>query len=317
MYISSTRANDTENELPISAGKGQVPANVIALGAVSLVTDVSSEMITAILPIYLVLGLGLSPLELGFVDGLYGGISMLIRLAGGYLADHFQRRKAIAGFGYGLSAVSKLGLLAAGASVGWIAAFIGLDRTGKGIRTAPRDALISLSTPAESLGRSFGVHRAMDTAGSVAGPLVSFAILWKIPGGYDAVFVVSFCVAMAALVILGAFVRDRHDPLRPHQRVSIGAILGLLREPRFRCLCLLATLLGLVTLSDAFVYLLLQRRLDVAITYFSAVPDWYCQHLSSVGDTLGSSGRSDGTLARIPGRQPGLGRCLWHTPISP
>lgn len=252
--------------------KNRFPANVLALGAVSMVTDVSSEMVTAILPVYLLFGLGLSPLELGFVDGLYGGVSMLVRLLAGYWADRYQRRKAVAGFGYGLSAVTKLGLLAAGTSVGWIAAVIGLDRIGKGLRTAPRDALISLSVPAESMGRSFGIHRAMDTAGAMAGPLAAFIILWKIPGGYDAVFVVSFCVAVAALLILWAFVRDRRNPLTSSRRVTMGTVSGLLRMPRFLSLCLLATGLGLATLSDAFVYLLLQRRLDTAITYFPLFP---------------------------------------------
>ncbi len=112
MYISSTGGNDNGNELAVSVGKSGVSSNVIALGIVSLVTDVSSEMITAILPVYLVLGLGLSPFELGFVDGLYGGISVLVRLAGGYVADRFQGRKMVAGLGYGLSALSKLGFLA-------------------------------------------------------------------------------------------------------------------------------------------------------------------------------------------------------------
>jgi MFS family permease len=249
-----------------------VPANVVALGLVSLVTDVSSEMITAILPIYLSFGLGLSPLGLGFVDGLYGGISALVRLAGGYLADRFQSRKAMAGLGYGLSALSKLGLLAAGSSVPGIAASIGVDRTGKGLRTAPRDALISLSAPAEALGRAFGVHRAMDTAGAVAGPLVAFAILWTIPGRYDVVFVLSFCIAVAALIVLWAFVRDHREPLPSQDSVSLGAALGLLREPGFRNPCWQASLLGLFSVSDAFVYLLLQRRLEVGIAYFPLFP---------------------------------------------
>jgi MFS family permease len=272
VYVSSTRSNDAAAGIPRPAGAGRIPANVIALGMVSLVTDISSEMVTAILPVYMAFGLGLSPLGLGFVDGLYGGITALVRLAGGHLADRTQGRKAVAGFGYGISAVCKLGLLHTGASVGWLATVIGLDRTGKGLRTAPRDALTSLSSPPESLGRSFGVHRAMDTAGAVAGPLVAFLILWAVPGGYDAVFVASFFIAMAALVILAGFVRDHREPLPPGRKASLRSAFGLLKESAFRRTCLQATLLGLVTLSDAFVYLLLQRRLDIAVGYFPLLP---------------------------------------------
>jgi hypothetical protein len=99
VYVSSTRSNDAAAGIPRPAGAGRIPANVIALGMVSLVTDISSEMVTAILPVYMAFGLGLSPLGLGFVDGLYGGVTALVRLAGGHLADRTQRRKAVAGFG--------------------------------------------------------------------------------------------------------------------------------------------------------------------------------------------------------------------------
>src|SRR5882724_4431519 len=95
----------------------KVPGNVKALGAVSLVTDVSSEMVSAVLPLYLVVGLGLGPVVYGLVDGLYTGATALLRLVGGYVADRVRRRKLVAGLGYGLSAVAKAGLLAAGTSV--------------------------------------------------------------------------------------------------------------------------------------------------------------------------------------------------------
>src|SRR3954447_25768021 len=95
----------------------RIAGTVLALGAVSLVTDVSSEMVTAILPVYLVVGLHLGPAAYGVVDGLYTGATALLRLVGGYLADRIRRRKLIAGLGYGISAVAKIGLLAAGRSL--------------------------------------------------------------------------------------------------------------------------------------------------------------------------------------------------------
>lgn len=244
-----------------------VPANVLALGAVSLVTDVSSEMITAVLPLYLVGTLGLSLLQFGLLDGLYFGVTALVRLAGGHAADRFRRRKLVAGLGYGLSAVCKLGLLAT-TSVPLLGAVIAADRTGKGLRTAPRDALITLSAPADRLGGAFGVHRAMDTVGAFLGPLAAFGVLSVTAGAYDAVFVTSFCVAVLGVLLLVLYVRDRRGPVTAG--VSLRA--ALLREPAFRRICLVAVTLGLVTVSDSFVYLLLQKRLALAPELFPLLP---------------------------------------------
>src|ERR1700754_4622857 len=102
----------------------RIAVNVLALGTVSLITDVSSEMVSAVLPLYLVVGLGLGPVVYGVVDGLYTGATALLRLAGGYIADRVRRRKLIAGLGYGISAVAKAGLLAAGTSIPWLSAAI-------------------------------------------------------------------------------------------------------------------------------------------------------------------------------------------------
>ena len=198
----------------VSVQKGSLKrvavGNVVALGTVSLFTDISSEMVTAVLPAYLVLGLHLSIVQYGVLDGLYTGATAFTRLAGGYLADRCPRRKLVAGLGYGLSAVSKIGLLLVGAAPAAIGAVIALDRTGKGIRTAPRDALIALSAPERDLGQAFGVHRAMDAVGAFLGPLAAIGVL-AIAGSdsYDAVFFVSLCIALIGVVVLVLFVRDR------------------------------------------------------------------------------------------------------------
>ena len=185
-----------------------VTGNVAALGTVSLLTDVSSEMVTAILPAYLVLGLHLSMAQYGALDGLYTGATALTRLAGGYLADRFRRRKVVALVGYGLSAVSKLGLLGVSSAVG-IGAVIAADRTGKGLRTAPRDALIAHSVPERDLGQAFGVHRAMDAVGAFLGPVAALALL-VLAGttDYSVVFVGSLCAGVLGLVVLVLFVRE-------------------------------------------------------------------------------------------------------------
>lgn len=127
-----------------------VAPTVLALGTVSLITDVSSEMVTAVLPLYLVAGLGLSPLGFGFLDGVYNGFSALVRLVGGHFADRGGgRHKPVAIIGYSLSALCKPLLLIAH-TLTPIGLVLAADRTGKGLRTAPRDALISLSSPPEA-----------------------------------------------------------------------------------------------------------------------------------------------------------------------
>uniref|UniRef100_UPI003614BCEE MFS transporter n=1 Tax=Nocardia tengchongensis TaxID=2055889 RepID=UPI003614BCEE len=242
--------------------------NVFALGAVSLVTDISSEMMTAVLPVYLVVGLHLSPAAYGVVDGTYTGATALLRLIGGYVADLTRRRKFIAGLGYGLSAVAKLGMPAAGSAVGAIGAVIAVDRTGKGLRTAPRDALITLSTPPRLYGRAFGVHRTMDTIGAFVGPLVAIGILAATAQAYDAVFVASFCIAAFGVLILVLFVRDHRDEQPVKGAVSPRALGGLIRLTPVRRLVAAACLAGLVTIGDGFVYLLLQQREHLSVSWF-------------------------------------------------
>jgi len=249
----------------------RVPANVVALGVVSLVTDISSEMVTAILPLYLVIGLGLNPLQFGLLDGLYAGATAVLRLVGGHVADRWRRLKAVAGIGYGLSAVSKLGLLAAGSSIAAIGGVLAVDRAGKGIRTAPRDALISLSSKPEALGRSFGVHRAMDTVGALLGPLVAAGVLWASLGDFDAVFVSSFAIACCGVLLLVMLVKD-HPRVGPPTAVPLRGMLKLLNIKDFRRCCGWAAALGLVTITDSFVYLALQRRWDVDTALFPLLP---------------------------------------------
>ncbi len=235
--------------------------NVVLLGLVSFFTDISSEMVATILPLYLVYTLGFTPFQFGVVDGLQQGAAALVRVAGGFAADRTRRHKEVAWIGYGLSAVSRIGLLFA-QSVSALGALVFIDRTGKGIRTAPRDALISLSSERETLGVAFGVHRALDTAGAMLGPLVAFGILWLAPGEFDAIFVVSFCVALVGLAILGLFVQNRTEPSPEAENVSLAAAARLFGTRRFATLVVVGAALALVTVSDGFLFIALQRHLD-------------------------------------------------------
>ncbi|WP_329170784.1 MFS transporter [Streptomyces decoyicus] len=264
-----------------------LPSAVLVLGTVSLITDISSEMVTAVLPLYLVAELGLSPLGFGVLDGVYNGVSALVRLVGGRLSDRGggSGHKAVAVVGYGLSALCKPLLLMVH-SLPLIGAVLAVDRTGKGLRTAPRDAMISLAAEPGARGRAFGVHRAMDTAGALCGPLVAFVLLRAAADGYDAVFTVSFCVAVVGVAVLLLFVprrattategtgaagpaEDAAETAPAGPRAPVRALLG---RPEVRRLTGCAVLLGLTTLSDSFLYLTLQRRLDLPGTWFPLLP---------------------------------------------
>jgi MFS family permease len=241
------------------------------LGMVSMLTDVSSEMVATILPLYLVFSLGASPLALGAIDGTYRGAAALVQVASGFLADRWRKPKEVAGAGYGISAVGKVALVAAGNTIGGIGAIVAFDRIGKGIRTAPRDALISLSSSKAGLATAFGVHRAMDSAGAMLGPLIAFGILLAAPARFDAVFVVSTLFAMlgVAVLILTVQGRPKRAP-RPDGSPppSLRAAAGLVKDQRFALLLIAAGVLSLTSISDAMLYVGLQRKIDFAPAVF-------------------------------------------------
>jgi MFS family permease len=243
---------------------------VFYLGLTSLFTDISSEMVSSVLPIYLVFALHRTPLQFGVIDGLYQGAAVVVRLASGVLADRWRRNREVAAAGYALSAAAKLGLLAAGNAWTLLAGILVLDRIGKGVRTAPRDALISLSSAPGRLASAFGVHRTFDTAGALLGPLVAFGILAVMADAYDVVFVSSFCLAAIGLAALLLFVENPQGaaPGSVTASVSLGAAVRLLRGYRFRALLIAGALLGLVTIGDSFLYLGLQRRLALDVSVF-------------------------------------------------
>jgi MFS family permease len=251
-----------------------VGRNVVFLGLTSLLSDVSSEMVRAVLPLYLTVALGFSAFQFGLVDGLYEGATALMRLAGGRVADRGGRYKQVAAVGYGVSALSRVGLLAAGALWLPITACVLLDRLAKGLRTPPRDALLALSAPPGRLAEAFGVHRAMDAGGALLGPLVAFAVLAWAPGAYDAVFIASFAFGIAGVGALWLLVENRvgapgGGATRPG---AWRETFGLLRVAPFRALVAVGGLLGLATISDAFIYLLCQRRAALDPIYFPLLP---------------------------------------------
>jgi MFS family permease len=248
-----------------------VGGTVLVLGTVSLLTDISSEMVTAVLPLYFVLTLHLSPIAFGVMDGLYTGATALLRLVGGYIADRMRRRKPVAAVGYGISALAKLALAAA-TSAPVIGTIIVADRAGKGLRTAPRDALISLSVPESLLGRAFGVHRAMDSVGAFGGPLVALAVL-SVAGtasanSFAALFVTAFCIAAAGVLVLILFAREGSGTRPVATPVTLRGAAALVRQAEVGKLLGAAGTLGLATIGDGFVYLILLRQHNIAAGWF-------------------------------------------------
>jgi MFS family permease len=270
------------------AGRPFVARTVLLLGLTSLFTDISSEMVSAILPLYTVHVLGLNPFQYGVLNGIYQGGSAFARLIFGFVADRMARYREVAGIGYSLSAICKLGLLATTA-FGGLAAVLLLDRIGKGIRTAPRDAMISLSSPQDELGTAFGVHRAMDTCGAMLGPLLGFALLAMTPNEYHGIFLISFCFALIGVAILLLVEDPARDPERlaaaqaaaapapasepgaaaePGSRLTLRGAWTLLQHTPLAGLVVIAFLLGLATIGDAFLYLQLDDRLDLPDSVF-------------------------------------------------
>jgi MFS family permease len=255
-----------------SARRG-VSSTVVWIGMVSMLTDISSEMITSILPLYLFMVLRMSPLEVGWIDGLFNGAAAVVRVWFAQWADRTQRLKSVAFAGYALSALSRLGLFVAGLG-GWIsvAAVLLLDRVGKGIRTAPRDAMIARWSTPSSVGAAFGVHRTLDAAGALAGPLIASVLLFALPGRFDMVFAASVAFACAGLVVLA-----RRVPPPPAAREAAalpmassgapavparawGDTLRQLSRTPIAVLCGGSALLALFTVSDGLVYAGLQAR---------------------------------------------------------
>jgi MFS family permease len=272
------------------AGRPFVARTVLLLGLTSLFTDISSEMVAAVLPLYYVQVLGINPMQIGILNGIYQGGSAVARLLFGFVADRMERYREIAGIGYSLSAICKLGLLAF-STFGGLTAVLLLDRIGKGIRTAPRDAMISLSSPRDELGTAFGVHRAMDTCGAMIGPLLGFALLALTPNEYHGIFLISFCIALIGVAILLLLVEepehhhataaedapaavaaddadDGAEPDARDSRLTLHGAMALMRGTPLAGLVLIAFLLGLATVGDAFLYLQLHERLDFADSLF-------------------------------------------------
>lgn len=247
------------DEPEIPAGKpgpfAGIHRNVVVLGAASLLTDVSSEMLVPILPLFVTATLGASVTSLGIIEGIAECTASVMRLSSGWLSDRIGRRKPFAAFGYALSGVAKAAMAFAG-TWGFVLAMRFTDRLGKALRSPPRDALIADSTADAHLGRAFGLHRAMDTLGAAIGPLVAWWLLarWESLGaeGYRRVFLASGIPAALGVLAILLFVKAA--PAAPRIARSLAQQAGAL-GPSFRRFLAVDAAFQLGNSSMAFVLL--------------------------------------------------------------
>jgi MFS family permease len=275
-----------------------LPRNVVSIGLVSLLNDASSEIIYPLLPLFLSLSLGASRAEIGFIEGAAESASSLLKLFAGYLSDRLRKRKLLVVFGYSVASFARP-LLTFANSWAQVLTVRLADRVGKGIRTAPRDAMIADAVAFEQRGLAFGFHRAMDHTGAVLGPLIGYLLVLLIartpnsPGAndYAKIFLVASVPALAAVLVVAFFVREsmHHEPpvaggTQPF-RFSLGAFDG-----NFKRFLLLVALFTLSNSSDAF---LLLRAQITGISVLTIPLLWAALHASKVLSSLFGGDLSD------------------------
>jgi len=247
-----------------------VPRSVVALGFVSLFMDISSEIIHSLLPVFLVAVLGASALSVGFIEGVAEAASQISKLFSGAISDWIGRRKPLILAGYGLSALTKpLFPLATGVGVVVAARFI--DRIGKGIRGAPRDALIGDVTPVELRGTAFGLRQAMDTVGAFIGPLLAMLLMAASSDNFRLVFWVAVLPAIVAVLLILYGVQEPDVPRAaerrpfPIQRAELRRL-----DSAYWWLVGIVTILTFGRFSEAFL-LLAAQHVGLAIALIPGV----------------------------------------------
>jgi MFS family permease len=236
-----------------------IPAGVWALGFVSMLMDISSEMIHALLPIYLVIGLGASMVTVGVIEGIAEATASIVKIFSGALSDWLGRRKWLAAFGYGLAAFTKP-VFPLAPTIAWLVAARFVDRIGKGIRGAPRDALVADFTPAHLRGASFGLRQSLDTIGAFVGPLLAIALMWWTADNFTTVFWVAVIPAFLALALIVFAVREPERPkaLRTVRNpISLAEIKNL--GTAYWWVVAVASVFTLARFSEAFLVLRAQN----------------------------------------------------------
>ncbi|HEY6137063.1 MAG TPA: MFS transporter [Thermoanaerobaculia bacterium] len=267
--------------------KQRLRPQVILLGVVSLLNDSASEMIYPLLPVFLTTTLGATPLIVGIIEGTADALASVLKLAAGAMSDRMPRRKPLIVCGYLLAALSRGWIAVASRWPSVLAARL-MDRTGKGIRSAPRDAMIADVTPEESRGKAFGFHRALDHTGAVVGPLLALLFLDALKLPLRTIFLIAVIPGAIAVVLLLAFlVEDRRSRLSPDATGGTGKSAC---PPRFWVALSAISLFSLANSSD--VYLILQAHAaGVSTAMLPAL--WGAHHVIKALFSTSAGSRSD------------------------
>jgi len=255
----------------------RLPTTVLALGVVSLLTDLSSEMIYPLLPLFLTTVLAAGPAALGVIEGVAEATAALLKLLSGVWSDRARRRTPLVLAGYSLAGLARPLIAVAGS---W-PAVLGLrfaDRVGKGLRSSPRDALVADVTPPELRGRAFGVQRAMDHAGAVAGPLVAAALLGFAGWELRHVFLLAAVPAVLAVAVLLAWVREAPRPAPAVRKPLRASLAGMDRRVRRVVLAV-----GIFTLGNSTDAFLLLRLGDAGFSATAVAAAWSAFHVVKMG----------------------------------
>jgi MFS family permease len=247
--------DDAASSAMIAGRLRDVPAGVWALGFVSMLMDISSEMIHALLPVYLVTVLGTSTLTVGIIEGIAEATAAIIKVFSGAFSDWLGKRKGLAALGYGLAAFTKP-VFPLAPTVSWLIAARFIDRVGKGIRGAPRDALIADLSPPDIRGASFGLRQSLDTVGAFLGPFLAIVFMWLTANSFTAVFWIAVLPAFLSFALIIFAVRE---PARPTGLRTVKAPLGRAELARLDAaywwVVAVATVFTLARFSEAFLIL--------------------------------------------------------------
>lgn len=251
---------------PLSAAPGRLPAGIWALGFVSLLMDISSEMIHSLLPVFMVTVLGTSVWAVGLIEGLAEATALIVKVFSGVLSDYWGKRKPLALLGYGLGAASKP-LFALASTTGFVLTARLVDRVGKGIRGAPRDALVADLAPPTMRGAAFGLRQSLDTVGAFVGPLLAMGLMLLWANDFRAVFWVAVIPGILAVALLLFGVREPERAAEtPRLNPITRANLKRLGAPYWRVVAMGAVFM-LARFSEAFLLLrAMQGGLPVAYT---------------------------------------------------
>ena len=250
--MSDVRSPPADGVVAPPVKPARLSAAVWALGLTSLFMDISSEMIHSVLPIVLVVGLGTSAAYLGVIEGVAEATACIVKIFSGALSDHFGRRKPLALLGYGMAALTKpLFPLASSAGTVFFARFV--DRVGKGIRGAPRDALVADVTPPEQRGAAFGLRQSLDTVGAFAGPVLAMLLAASFAGALRTVLWIAVVPAFISVIVLWIGVREPAQQAHSQKRRVELRVSAMPRS--FWIICGVASVFTLSRFSEAFLVL--------------------------------------------------------------